>query len=250
MANRSFIVTTLFTLIFLFLGDNRNAFSLESKPSITETQEKLSQIISKRPERKLKRDKYRHPYEVLTFFGIEPYMKVMDIYPGGGWWDDILEPLLSTSSTGEHVKVRSSSQYPGIIKDSETNMDMILVFRAHGFLKFYKYPPQTYFDAFFKSLKPGGILGMVDHRRNRHLPADPLGESGYADEATVIKQAQNAGFILVAKSEVNANPKDNTDHVNGVFSLPPSLRGGDKDREKYLKIGESDRMTLKFMKPE
>jgi predicted methyltransferase len=107
---------------------------------------------------------------------------------------------------------------------------------------------KTIFKAFFDVLKPGGILGVVEHRAGKKQK-ETRGETGYVSEKAVIAMAKQAGFKLVAQSEINANPKDTKDHPEGVWTLPPTLKLGDKDREKYLAIGESDRMTLKFMKP-
>jgi len=106
------------------------------------------------------------------------------------------------------------------------------------------------FDAMYRALKPGGILGLVQHRGDPETPQDPAARSGYVHEAHVVALAEKAGFELVARSEINANPKDTKDHPEGVWTLPPNLRLGDVDRDKYLAIGESDRMTLKFRKPE
>jgi len=105
------------------------------------------------------------------------------------------------------------------------------------------------FEAMFKALKPGGVLGVVEHRAPKGTSRDQMVESGYVTEAHVKRLAQKAGFVFVAGSEVNANPKDTADHPAGVWTLPPTLRLGDKDRAKYLAIGESDRMTLRFIKP-
>ncbi len=106
------------------------------------------------------------------------------------------------------------------------------------------------FKAFYRALKPGGILGVVEHRLPESRPAADMESSGYMHTAFVVRIAEQAGFRLLAQSEINANPVDNTLHPNGVWSLPPTLRGGDEGKEAFLKIGESDRMTLKFVKPE
>ena len=126
--------------------------------------------------------------------------------------------------------------------------DMVLTFRnVHNWMKFGF--DATIFQAMYKALKPGGILGVVEHRADPDEFPDPQTLSGYVQEAQVIEMAEAAGFKLLAKSEINANPKDTRDHPKGVWTLPPSFRLKDKDREKYLGIGESDRMTLKFVKP-
>ena len=105
------------------------------------------------------------------------------------------------------------------------------------------------FKAFYDVLKSGGVLGVVDHRAKPGTPFQQQFDSGYITEKYVIETAELAGFRFAGSSEVNANPKDTKDHPGGVWSLPPTLRQGDTDRAKYLGIGESDRMTLKFVKP-
>jgi len=129
---------------------------------------------------------------------------------------------------------------------SPNSADVVLTFRnVHNWLP--TQDQEEAFKIFFKALKPGGVLGVVEHRANPKIKFDP--ESGYVKESEVIRMAKLAGFKLVASSEINANPKDTTDHPRGVWTLPPRLRLGDTDKEKYLEIGESDRMTLKFIKP-
>lgn len=129
---------------------------------------------------------------------------------------------------------------------------MVLVFRAHGFI-IYEKPAQKYVDALFTMLKPGGIFGIVDHAGDEAIPQDPEGDNGYVNESHVRMMAEEAGFIFLADSQVNRNPNDIKDHPEGVWSLPPSLQGtsaGSEERQRYLDIGESDRFTLKFYKPE
>jgi predicted methyltransferase len=216
------------------------------------------------------RDKYRHPLETLSFFGIKPEMTVVEISPGAGWYTEILAPFLK-----EHGKLYEAvgggagaktfveklkadpTDYGRVIvttlkPPAETEIapagtaDMILTFRnvhdwiAHG-------NAQDYFRAFYRALKPGGILGITDHRADPSQPQDPNAKNGYVRQDYMIQLAQQAGFKLTGTSEINANPKDLRDHP--VWYLPPTLRLGEKDRAKYLAIGESDRMTLKFAKP-
>ncbi len=216
------------------------------------------------------RDKYRHPMETLTFFGIKPDMKVVEIAPGAGWYTEILAPFLKdhgklyevvgkgagAKSFEEKLKA-DPSVYGQIVVVSaqppaETEMvpagsaDMVLTFRnVHDWLP--KGTAEDYFKAFYRALKPGGILGVTDHRADPSQPQDPNAKNGYVRQDYMIKLAEEAGFKLAGASEINANPKDNRDHP--VWNLPPTLRQGDKDRAKYLAIGESDRMTLKFIKP-
>lgn len=216
------------------------------------------------------RDKYRHPLETLTFFGIKPSMTVVEISPGQGWYTEILAPFLK-----DHGKLyeaigggRGAKAFDDKLKSdpalyshvivttlqppAETTIapagsaDMVLTFRnvhdwlAHG-------NTEDYFKAFYRALKPGGILGVTDHRADPAQPQDPKAVNGYMRQDVVVKLAEQAGFKLIDTSEINANPKDDRNHP--VWNLPPTLRQGQTDRDKYLAIGESDRMTLKFVKP-
>jgi predicted methyltransferase len=227
------------------------------------------------------RDPARHPYETLTFFGIRPDMTVVELAPGGGWYTEILAPYLhdkgtliaageSPTSKDEYArrsaesltkklaanpalygKVQRGTFEPPRIYDfaKPGSVDMVLTFRnLHNWSEGGgdAVVKQVMAEA-YKALKPGGVLGVVDHR----LPASRAAGStgGYVHEAYAIKMAESVGFKLAAKSEINANPKDTADHKGGVWALPPSLSGKDVDREKYVAIGESDRMTLKFVKP-
>ena len=130
----------------------------------------------------------------------------------------------------------------------KSSVDRVLTFRnVHNWIK--RDQAEEVFKAMFQALKPGGILGVVEHRNSAKQSQDPKTESGYVAEDYVIALAKKAGFKLQGKSELNANPKDTKNHPEGVWTLPPTLRLKDQDREKYLAIGESDRMTLKFLKP-
>jgi predicted methyltransferase len=223
------------------------------------------------------RDQYRHPVETLKFFGFTPDMTVVEITPGGGWYTEILAPALKGSGkfygahypdTGEDnyysnsrkklvKKLASNSVYSEVVltdfvprKQSilapEGSVDLVLTFRnLHNWKD--EGVEQVFIDA-FTALKPGGVLGIVEHR----LPVGlaPEDAAGYVSETKTIKQAKAAGFRFAGASEINANPKDMAQHPKGVWTLPPVLRLGDTDKAKYLAIGESDRMTLKFVKPE
>jgi predicted methyltransferase len=224
------------------------------------------------------RDSARHPYETLTFFGIKPNMTVVELSPGGGWYTEILAPYLRDKgkliAAGEEPTSPSEGarRYAAnLTKKMEANpamfakvqrgvfepprafniapagsADMVVTFRN---LHNWTNPPEKLKEILKQVhtvLKPGGVFGVVDHRMPASKPAKP--ESGYLHEAEVIKMVEAAGFKLEAKSEVNANPKDTADHNKGVWSLPPVLANKDVDREKYMAIGESDRMTLKFIK--
>jgi len=205
-----------------------------------------------RSEKARARNKYRNPYETLRFFDVKSDQTVVEIWPGGqgGWYRSILEPYLAKN--GNYIPVRSRDSFPKPVKKAPDNSaDRVLVFRAHGFM-IYEKPVQQYYDSIFKMLKPGGIFGIVDHRGNESIPQDPDGKNGYVNQSHVLMLAKKAGFELLDSAEINANPADTKDYPNGLYSLPPSLRGssaGSEFREKVLKIGESDRMTLKFVKP-
>lgn len=206
-----------------------------------------------RSEKTRARNQYRNPYQTLSFFGVKENQTVVEIWPGGqgGWYRSILEPYLAES--GNYIPVRSRDSFPEPTEKVPNNSaDRVLVFRAHGFM-IYEKPTQKYYDALFNMLKPGGVFGIVDHRGNESIPQDPEGKNGYVNQSHVIKMANAAGFKLVASAEINANIKDTKDYPSGLYSLPPSLKGSKSDdelREKVLTIGESDRMTLKFIKPE
>ncbi len=218
------------------------------------------------------RDQYRHPLETLTFFGIKPDMTVVEIWPGGGWYTDILAPYLhddgklyAAVSQGENAaeyKKKLADDPARFGKVIVTQMDppdhlqiapagsadMVLTFRnVHNWMRGGN--GEAVFKAIYKALKPGGILGVVEHRGDPSKPQDPKAASGYVREDFVITMAEEAGFILAGKSDINANPKDTKDYPKGVWTLPPSLAMKDVDKAKYLAIGESDRMTLKFLKP-
>ncbi len=220
------------------------------------------------------RDPWRHPRETLAFFGVRPGDTVVEVWPGGGWYSEILAPLLRTRGTyyaagpqpnGTRAVAVLQAKDPAVygririvglpaaagapaVPDGVA--DKVLTFRnVHNWRFGGADRAQAMFDAMFRMLKPGGTLGVVEHR----LPEDrdPAAEekSGYMKQSSVIAFATRAGFRLAARSEVNANPRDTADHPAGVWTLPPSLRQGDADRAKYVAIGESDRMTLRFVKP-
>ncbi|NMR26273.1 class I SAM-dependent methyltransferase [Pseudoalteromonas sp. NEC-BIFX-2020_015] len=236
----------------------------------------------KSSERSSERDQYRHPVETLEFFGFKPTMTVVEIAPGGGWYSEILAPALKEQGTyyAAHFPADSSVGYyqrslagfkKKVAEDERfskvkitefaptthldiapaDSVDMVLTFRnVHNwYMGKDKDGAVSAFQSFYKALKPGGTLGVVEHR----LPEDRADEmqksSGYMKQSYVIEIAKQAGFELVADSDINANPLDTADHPKGVWTLPPSLRLGEQDAAKYKAIGESDRMTLKFKKP-
>jgi len=244
--------------------------------------DKLDQILQS-PHRSAAhkaRDKYRHPKQTLEFFDVKPYMTVVEIWPGAGWYTEILAPylkdegMLYAAHFSEHAsvpyfrkslanfkqKLAADPKIYGKVKVTilnppeqlaiapEGSVDRVLTFRnVHNWMQ--AGTAEQVFAAMFKALRPGGLLGVVEHRANPETPVDPQAKSGYVHEKTVIVLAKQAGFDLLDKSDINRNPKDSTQHPKGVWTLPPSLRLGDQDKENYQKIGESDRMTLKFIKP-
>lgn len=226
------------------------------------------------------RDRYRHPAETLAFFGVKPSDTVVEIWPGGGWYTEILAPYLA-SGGGRLILATLDGQPGGVAKlqaahpDVYANLttatfpafdasatripdgtaDVVLTFRnVHNWRMGYRRDDKQDYSAeafrqIYAMLKPGGILGVVDHRLPESASDERELNSGYIKVSTVRRLAEQAGFEFAGSSEVNANPNDSADWPDGVWTLPPSLRLKDKDREKYLAIGESDRMTLKFRKP-
>jgi len=223
------------------------------------------------------RDASRHPTETLTFFGIEPDMTVLELRPGGGWYTEILAPYLRESGRlivgvpsaqgrrakyrarflemkagrpevfGEVLVVTFDPPQPIDLGPSES-VDMVLTFRnTHNWIG--DGGEAEAYAAFYDVLRPGGTLGVVQHRAADGADPQESAKNGYVPEAYVIEVAENAGFELVGRSDINRNPRDDHDHPAGVWTLPPVLRLGDEDRAEYEAIGESDRMTLKFRKP-
>ena len=228
------------------------------------------------------RDGYRHPLQTLRFFGVRPDQTVVEIWPGRGWYMEILAPYLH--DRGRYYAAIEAADVADAPKEAKENVaflrkrisddparfgrvivtqlhppqlaeicppgtaDVVLTFRnVHNWMVAGN--QQAQFDAFFKALKPGGVLGVVEHRALPGASFDEMRKSGYVDEAYVKKLAATAGFRFDAESPINDNPKDTKDYPEGVWTLPPTLALGDKDRARYLAIGESDRMTLRFVKP-
>ncbi len=225
------------------------------------------------------RDRYRHPKETLLFFGIKPEMTVVELWPSGGWYTEVIAPLVAergkyyaaqwapapdnkfiTDSLKQYAdKLAARPDLYGKVTVTAFgassleiappgSADMVLTFRnIHNWMArdFH----DVAFKAMYDALKPGGILGVVEHRGNPTVAQDPKARSGYVNEDYAIEMIKRAGFEFVGKSEINANPSDTKDYEQGVWTLPPTLRLGDTDRAKYLAIGESDRFTLKFRKP-
>ena len=225
------------------------------------------------------RNEYRHPKETLEFFGLKPGMTVMEVSPGGGWYTEILAPLLQGQGSfiaahydangGDYARrslggflsklgangdvyrevVVGALQPPMAVTPAAPNsVDMALAFRnVHSWMRMNQ--EETFFAAIYDALKPGGVLGVVQHRGASDSDIQTMKDSAYVSEEKVIELAELAGFELDGQSEINANARDTKDYPGGVWTLPPVLREGDKNRDVYLAIGESDRMTLRFKKP-
>ena len=239
-----------------------------------------------RSEANRARDRYRHPKETLEFFGLRPDLTVVEIWPGGGWYTEVLAPVLRERGKLYVAQYGSRPPFPYQQREMDTlagkmraapdvyrsvsptalnfftnevaiappgSADLVVTFRnVHNwFQEGYGPPnaPDLAFKAMFDALKPGGVLGVVDHRWPDPATEDPRAANGYVSEQRVIELAEKAGFELAGRSDVNSNPRDTHDHPQGVWTLPPDLALGEQERAKYLGIGESDRFTLKFAKP-
>jgi predicted methyltransferase len=247
--------------------------------SRTESALAAATVGDHRSEQNIARNPFRHPLETLVFFGFEDDMTVIEANPGGLWYSEILAPVLR--ERGRYIAATydiSLPNRPDYQTRSYENMtkrfanepevfgrpvvaqlsppdsidlgppgsaDMVVTFRStHGWIR--GNAAEAVYAAFFDVLKPGGLLGVVQHRAG---PETPDGFSGYVAEDRLIALATGVGFVLEASSELNANPKDTANHKGGVWSLPPTFRLGDENRDEYAAIGESDRMTLRFRKP-
>jgi predicted methyltransferase len=225
------------------------------------------------------RDASRHPRETLRFFGLRPDMTVVEVWPGGGWYTEILAPVLR-----EHGRLYAAHLDPGSSEYARRTVegfrgklaahpelydkvvvttlaappakseiappgsaDLVVTFRnLHNWMMFGW--QREAFAAMHAALKPGGVLGVVEHRGDPRRPQDPKAASGYVQEQSAIELIESTGFKLVGRSEVNANPRDTKDYEKGVWALPPTFAAGAADRTRYAAIGESDRFTLKFVK--
>ncbi|MBI3712465.1 MAG: class I SAM-dependent methyltransferase [Burkholderiales bacterium] len=225
---------------------------------------------SHRSAANIARDAARHPNETLQFFGIQNSMKVVELAPGGGWYTEILAPYLRKdgklilAGAGNALKTKLSES-PALYDQvsigefnpakkidyaAPSSVDMVLTFRnVHNWMSVNDTAAKAVFQSAFDALKSGGVFGVVEHRLPESTKHDDKGSTGYVHQSYVIALAQSVGFKLAAQFEINANPKDNANHEGGVWALPPVLTNKEKDKEKYLAVGESDRMTLKFVKP-
>ena len=233
-------------------------------------------INDERSAKNIVRDKYRHPIETLKFFQIKSNMTVIELSPGSGWYTEILSKYLYEEgkliaaaynpSVSDYAK-RSREAYEKKLKSKisynkvevvdlfsklsdDATIDAVLTFRnIHNWIDEDTKNLRKIFEQSYSALKPGGIFGVVEHRAKPETSLEDMRKSGYVTEELTINLAKEVGFILSAKSNINANIKDTKDHPAGVWSLPPTLYLKDKNREKFIEIGETDRMTLLFKKP-
>ncbi len=231
-----------------------------------------------RTEKNRARDVYRHPGPVLSFFGVKPDSVVIEVDPGGaGYWTEILAPYLKphgryiaanpaptsdeakrgaagfaakiAADAADYGQVETTTLDPGRTPlAAPASADFVLTFRnLHNWMA--SGDALASLKAFHAALKPGGVLGIVDHRGSETAPQDPLAKSGYVRQDYAIQLIESVGFKFAGASEANANPRDTKDYPQGVWALPPTYRLKDVERAKYQAIGESDRFTLKFVKP-
>jgi len=242
---------------------------------------RLDQVLAgdQRSEKNRARDVYRHPRETLSFFGAQPNLTIVEIFPGDGWYTEVLAPLVRgtgklyaahydpdstlTYAQNSLKRYREKLASRPDVYDQVTltvlspekheiappgSADLVVTFRnMHNWMN-SGYAPAA-FKAMYDALKPGGVLGIEEHRGRTDQPQDPDAKSGYVREDYAIALIESVGFKLVARSEINANPKDTKDYPAGVWTLPPTYRLKDQDHAKYEAIGESDRFTLTFVKP-
>ena len=228
------------------------------------------------------RDGWRHPFETLGFFGVQPGMTVVELSPGGAWYTEILAPLLRDQGqlilgandpasihayyrrAAERLKAKLDARpdvYGRVVLTvfeppaqlqfaAPGSVDRVLTFRnVHNWAAEGDAVVLAVFKSVYQALKPGGVCGVVDHRLPAGRVQDAKASSGYLHEAYVRRLAESAGLRLDAASEINANPRDSADHKGGVWALPPTYANKDADRARYEAIGESDRFTLRFVKP-
>ena len=282
MSIKTITTTWLCTGLFSIFACNSMALAQN-----TDWSSQLQQLAQseQRSNENLLRNQYRNPVETLSFFGLQPQMSVLEVWPAHGWYTEILAPFLKqdgqlTLAQFRHndgslkddrsvfwarvserleQRIAESSDYfgtpafveldpPQFFPAVNEQFDMVLTFRNAHIWNESGHLAQT-LKSLYDALKPGGILGMVEHRAAKLSDISSSAVEGYLDESYVIAAAELAGFQLVASSEVNANPTDTKNYPKGVYALPPTLAMGLQNRDSYLAIGESDRMTLKFIKP-
>lgn len=260
---------------------------------VEETEEEVGQDVramleaaaegDHRQEGHADRNQYRNPVETLLFFGLEPTMTVVELWPGMGWYTEVLAPVLAEEGQlvvgvfaldeedPEAYRTRIGTAYLQWLQENSDALgpvqagtfdppntanlgepesaDMVVTFRNMHSLYNGGHLEAALNDV-FEVLKPGGVFGVVTHRAPEGSDVEEVASTGYLPQEFVIEVVEAAGFVLDETSEINANPADTADHEHGVWSLPPGLRGGEEDAERFREIGESDRMTLRFVKPE
>jgi predicted methyltransferase len=262
--------------------------TLQVQAQVVEVTQRLHQLASstERSSGHLERNRYRNPAETLNFFGIKPDMAVLEVWPSRGWYTEILAPFLKEDghftiaqfryddgtlkddrsifwarlSATLAEQIAAKPEYFGTVHQIELDpplfvpalakeqFDMVLSFRNAHIWDESGHLAAT-LQSLYDLVKPGGVLGLVEHRAATYSDTTSIAVEGYLDESYVIAAAEQAGFQLVARSEINANLLDTKDHPKGVYTLSPTLALGKTNRANYLRIGESDRMTLKFIKP-
>ncbi len=272
---RSFLAVPIAALALATLGLSGSALIAKTYPAAP-----LEAAVAAptRTAVNVQRDKYRRPADTLTFFGIKPTDHVVEVWPGGGWYTEILAPYLrdkgqltvvtppgrASDSIGKKLAADSATygkvaqaNFPSVLGGTGVapgTADAVLTFRnVHNWRMGAYNKDADYSEAafaeIFAMLKPGGVLGIEDHRLPESMDTALERSSGYLKMSTIKALAEKAGFRFAGSSEVNANPRDTHDYPKGVWTLPPTYAEGDTDRAKYAAIGESDRMTLKFVKP-
>jgi predicted methyltransferase len=281
MKNIVFVATLCISMLLLQGCENTE---VELSPNVPDEKvsEQMSTILagSHRSDENKARDKYRHPAETLTFFSVTPDATVVEVWPGKGWYTEILAPYLrdegryitagfDPDSDIEFIRMAAGKYQakldgnPELYGKVETtvlmppnqldfvpadSVDVVLTFRSvHNWMP--RNTQKLMLGAMYAALKPGGVLGVVEHRGDPAIPQDPKASTGYVNQDYVIELAESVGFVLNGSSEVNANPADTKNHPEGVWTLPPTLRLKEQGKESWLAIGESDRLTLRFIKP-
>ncbi len=281
MKRQSLIATSFAALVAL--GAGAACATAGTQPAFSEAHRgalDAAVAATTRTPANVQRDRYRNPAATLAYFGVRPGDTVVEIWPGGGWYTEILAPYLKAGGGTYYAVGMNERQLQRVTEWRTANValygdirtatfptfdatatpvpagtaDVVLTFRnVHNFIMGSGRDNQDYsveaFRQMYAMLKPGGTLGVVDHRLPESGDAARERSSGYVRVSTVRRLAEQAGFQFAGASEVNANPRDTADWADGVWTLPPTLRRGEVERERYLAIGESDRMTLRFVKP-
>lgn len=267
----------LILFVILLTPSVKLAFGQPGTSSVSDAEIAIRAAVEspRRSPKNAARDIYRHPAETLAFFSVTPTKTVVEIWPGGGWYAEILAPLLrengkyiaATESAGkgrDATRALFASDPTRFDQAQVTTLevgkasaiappgsaDVVLTFRnIHNFVSAGDAASAQFFADCFRALKPGGVLGVVDHRAPENVDRAFEVSSGYLKRSTIIALATAAGFVLDGETAINANPRDDHTHPKGVWTLPPNYALGEVDHARYQQIGESDRLTLRFIKP-